>query len=571
MTESIFDALVVALKLDPTEYNNELRKYQKSRKDVGDQDTKLDKEALTLQKKRAEAIGEVKKQTLGLFATIVGAAGVEKFITTQTTNLSAMGRAAAGMGASVADVSAFSNMIQRNGGDAKAATASLQTLTQAMAELKLTGRTGMLADGTLNFIGAADAKLSAIEVYKRFAKWAEGKDAKIVTLIGGRLGLDEASINEAMKGSAQVNKDLAESYKLGVPNEAQVKRVQALQTAFFKMRQAITADANALLYDVAPGLMEIFDAVGEGAAKFPKLTEAVIALGVALGGLKAASTLVTLARVLGLLPPAAVATAGGGVVATAMGAAGAVAAFGAGLVLDEHGRVSSLNAGENEQLAAQRKGGLDAKTAAYVRGNAAPPVKTTTVQERADAIAAQFRGLGWGEEETRGMVAAMRAEDPKLDPRARPINPKTGKALSTAEGLGQHLAARQKDFQKLFPGADFHKSTSEQQVVFIDWELRNTERKAGDSIRGKSAEGAAWNYITKFMRPGDGGTINDARIAAKLLHSTPDALSAASKTDIRIDAINVYTQAKDADGIADTLPDAIKRRGLVTQGNSGMR
>lgn len=46
--------------------------------------------------------------------------------------------------------------------------------------------------------------------------------------------------------------------------------------------------------------------------------------------------------------------------------------------------------------------------------------------------------------------------------------------------------------------------------------------------------------------------------------------TASNTTTVEIDNINVFTQAKDANGIAATLPDALKRKGVVANANTGL-
>lgn len=55
--------------------------------------------------------------------------------------------------------------------------------------------------------------------------------------------------------------------------------------------------------------------------------------------------------------------------------------------------------------------------------------------------------------------------------------------------------------------------------------------------------------------------------------SSPSVGAATSSTvnTTHIEQLNVHTQAKDADGIAATLPEALRRQNLVAQGNSGLR
>lgn len=72
----------------------------------------------------------------------------------------------------------------------------------------------------------------------------------------------------------------------------------------------------------------------------------------------------------------------------------------------------------------------------------------------------------------------------------------------TGYGLAQWTnKARKAKFAELF-GVELTQSTPEQQMDYLDWELRNTEKKAGDLLSKQvSIEDASRVVTTDFERP----------------------------------------------------------------------
>jgi GH24 family phage-related lysozyme (muramidase) len=143
---------------------------------------------------------------------------------------------------------------------------------------------------------------------------------EVANVVGSAIGLDPETINQAIKGQKAFNDEMAHSRKLGVPTDEEVKKSQELQRAWFELKQAVTGDAQALLEDATPALVTILNAVAQGIEKFPKLTEAVVALAAAFVTLKSVTTGLGALRFLLGLGGAGAAAAGGG--AAAAGGAG---------------------------------------------------------------------------------------------------------------------------------------------------------------------------------------------------------------------------------------------------------
>lgn len=96
-----------------------------------------------------------------------------------------------------------------------------------------------------------------------------------------------------------------------------------------------------------------------------------------------------------------------------------------------------------------------------------------------------FQSQGWTKEQAAGIVGNLQAESSK--------NLKTNSVGDggKAYGIAQWHPDRQKTFAQVM-GKDIRQSTFKEQLAFVNWELNNSERSAGDELRqAKSPEEAA--------------------------------------------------------------------------------
>ncbi|MBD1412855.1 phage tail tip lysozyme [Burkholderia contaminans] len=131
----------------------------------------------------------------------------------------------------------------------------------------------------------------------------------------------------------------------------------------------------------------------------------------------------------------------------------------------------------------------------------------------ADAVA-KFQSMGWTRAQAAGLAANLWRES-LFDPRA------VGDS-GRAYGIGQWHEDRQAEFKKLF-GIDIRKSSLDQQLQFVNYELRQgKESRAGTLLsQAKSAEQAG-NIVSRFYeRPGDvnGEASKRSQIASAIFNS----------------------------------------------------
>lgn len=122
----------------------------------------------------------------------------------------------------------------------------------------------------------------------------------------------------------------------------------------------------------------------------------------------------------------------------------------------------------------------------------------STLNERAQAAMRYFESQGWSKEQAAGIVANLIYESGgQLNHRQQQFGGGPGFGLAQWEG------PRQADFKRVM-GVDIRESTFEQQLAFVQWELQNTESRAGTSLRGATTAADAANiFLRQFERPRD--------------------------------------------------------------------
>ncbi len=223
-------------------------------------------------------------------------------------------------------------------------------------------------------------------------------------------------------------------------------------------------------------------------------------------------------------------------------------------------------------------------SAAAGGGRIEPPADRAQIDEDVAA----YQAMGWSREQATGIVANTVAES---GGRTGAIGD-GGKAY----GLHQWHPDRQANFRKVF-GHDIRDSTRDEQRRFTDWELRNTERAAGEALRRAGSPGeAARVFSTLYERPKYTGleaakrsmlatelyrppgaplpppavpSGAPAAAAASVSSLPPFQIPGMSTSETNIGTIVVNTQATDAQGIAVDIKPALERNTFAANSNYG--
>lgn len=134
-----------------------------------------------------------------------------------------------------------------------------------------------------------------------------------------------------------------------------------------------------------------------------------------------------------------------------------------------------------------------------------------------------FRGRGWTAEQAAGIVSNLKRESN--------LNPSAVGDGGKAYGIAQWHPDRQAQFEKVY-GKPITESSLAEQLEFVDWELKNTEARAGNKLKNAKTAAEAGSIVSQdYERPADklGESSKRAELATQLAMASPipqaDALS----------------------------------------------
>lgn len=130
--------------------------------------------------------------------------------------------------------------------------------------------------------------------------------------------------------------------------------------------------------------------------------------------------------------------------------------------------------------------------------------------QNADAALKFFQSAGWTKEQAAGIVGNLQAESGKN------LNTQAVGDGGKAKGVAQWHPARQADFQRVI-GKDVMSSTLEEQLRFVDWELKNSEKRAGDQLKQARTAAEAARIVDKQYERSSGEALGNRIASAEAL------------------------------------------------------
>ncbi|WP_039788557.1 phage tail tip lysozyme [Herbaspirillum huttiense] len=150
---------------------------------------------------------------------------------------------------------------------------------------------------------------------------------------------------------------------------------------------------------------------------------------------------------------------------------------------------SDLNKGEEAELA-KRRATLPGSSVSM----GSPLTSNAAIDQRKAYLIGKMREDGYSDAQIAGTIGSLMQES-NLDPTA--VNSSSG-----AAGISQWLGPRKQEFERQY-GKRVQDSSFEEQVNYMLWELRNTEKRSGGLLRrADTAEKAAQIHAWEYERPG---------------------------------------------------------------------
>lgn len=275
---TVIDNLVVKLGLDTTDFVAGEKKVASGLEDTKKSTEKVGKNIAADGKKGAEFFGQLEKAALKFFAVLTAGRGLADFTRTVVGTGAQLDRMSKVFGTSADRLSRWQGAVRQSGGTADGFVGTMQGLSSALTELKLTGNTGILPYLQALKVAVADANGKArplediiSDIGDKLVKLPSKADA---FNIGKNLGFDEGTINLLLKGRTEVNRLLnaqkgysdadAEAARKASENweGAQLRLERTTQLLVIKLIPAfekLTKAATDLADTSVPVLSEIYD------------------------------------------------------------------------------------------------------------------------------------------------------------------------------------------------------------------------------------------------------------------------------------------------------------------------
>lgn len=554
-------------------------------------------------KKVALGLSQLRNQALAVAAVFTAGMGLKNFIANTIASAAGLDRMSARFGMQTKSLAAFKLANVETGGSAEGMAAQIQKANEQIARYDIEG---IGADHTefLRRGGNAEDMKSAESLMYAQADILKGlyeKSPRDAALSASNMGISEDVFMLFIKGGEGMRQAAKAQEGLAKAQADAAKPAEALRKQFNTFEKTIESVSVRVLTALLPSFEKIVrqlqymgdwfvankdrinDWVTRAANGIEKFVEwadkAAKSVGgwqnvlLALGGLKILSIVspfVSLASALASIATS-LGTIGGAAGGAGVAALGGIVAAAGGIALAAYSKPT--NEGEAETLAAMNS----------------PLARSAKAHETVK----KFEAMGWTRDQAIGIVANLQQESS--------FNPSAVGDGGKAYGLAQWHPDRQAKFKAAY-GFDIRQSTYDQQLAFIDLELRTNEKRAGDRLRAATnPQDAAKIVSTHYERPdpkktekeeltragnasaifaeyyrrerGGAGPISMGKIienAGAYGRIDYGRSTTSNSNETTIGQIIVNTQATDAKGIARGIGGALSENPLVGQTNNGM-
>lgn len=275
MADTVIDSLVVKLGLDSSGFQKGSKKARQELNSTKENAKKTAKNLEEEGKRGAEFFNQLRKSAVLFFSALTVGRGFGEFAKYVVNTGAQLDRMSKNLGVSVETLSRWQGAVRQSGGTAEGALSTIQGLSNALTELKITGNTGILPYLQALGVAVADASGKAKpldELLLDIGDKLQKVDRQDAYNIGRTLGLDEGTVNLLLKGRGEVEKLLA-SQKAYSAADAEAAR--KAQENWEKTKIEIERTTQALVIKLLPA----FQQLTESMIKFADVAVPILAKG----------------------------------------------------------------------------------------------------------------------------------------------------------------------------------------------------------------------------------------------------------------------------------------------------
>lgn len=262
MAEQTVDSLVVKLGLDTSAFDKGRKDVEGGLDDTKEKANETGKGLEENGKRAASFFGQIEKAAIKFFAVLTVGRGLADFTRTVITTGAELSRTSQRIGTSADVLSRWQGAVRQSGGTAEGFLGTMQGLSGALTELKLTGNTGILPYLQALGVSVADADGKAKPLEQLLGDIGDKLNALPnkgdAFNIGRNLGIDDGTINLLMKGRTEIDRLLASQKAY---SDADAKAAQEAQEHWEGVKLNIERTTQALVIKALPIIERVTDAL----------------------------------------------------------------------------------------------------------------------------------------------------------------------------------------------------------------------------------------------------------------------------------------------------------------------
>lgn len=574
MADTTIDSLVVKLGLDASGFRQGTKEVGQELDATRKTTDKTARDISANGKRAAEFFGQLEKAAVKFFAVITVGRGLSDFTRTIIQTGAQLDRMAGYLGTSADRLSRWQGAVRQSGGTAEGLMGTMQGLSGALTELRLTGTTGILPYLQSLGVSLADANGKAKPLEQILLDISDAVKTKIPK--GDQynfmklLGIDEGTANLLLKNRGEIERLLTAQKAY---SDADAKAAREAQEKWERVKLNIERTTQELVIKALPALEQmarIFERLAtEAVPVLIMLANEFVELDKATDGWS--TTLLACLATLRLL-------GGAGVISGITKLAGALGGAAAAALLLRGDESESSKQAKAQQAQAQ-SGNRDAAVALartqlgnqWWRKWIGGPVTEQEVQERADQIQAsgqmperrlsraernnnpgnlEFRGQrGATREDGEGRFAKFGTTEEGVAALARQLQLYGSRGIDTIEEIINKYAPASENNTAAYVNAMVNRlRVSPNQQLDL-----NDPQVLSGLIQGISRHEAGRSFLS------------DQQVMTGLtMAGVPGASQQGSS--VTIGEVKVYTQATDANGIARDI-----RGAMIRQADTGVQ
>ena len=279
---TVLDSFFILFESDASKLDKGLAETEKKAQGLTSKLSEVDKAAGKMGNSLMQGIA----QAAGALLATVSLGAMTAAILDAAGAADKLNESAERLGLNIETLSAWGDLVKKNGGSAEGFIASIEALNANLAQVEVTGKSRaapFLKELGIDLDAAANKGKNAMDFLPQIAEAFEGMDKQKSVALGRRLGFDQATIMALQAGRREVEALIEKEKELGVITKKQGEIADAFGDQMDDTRHAFRSVWLGVSEYVLPPLTWMLKKFEEVAVWMRKHSDFIIGLMIALG------------------------------------------------------------------------------------------------------------------------------------------------------------------------------------------------------------------------------------------------------------------------------------------------